>query len=187
MAQDIHALIREQVRLIVDPLVLRLRSELYGEAGGYYGPYIAADKIPPSIVTSAAEQAVSLAADGSILVRAFNEFITDGVGIQSGKVVTWNGTVASHADCTNNTHAGKIVGIAQGPSGPGAICKVQTYGILELTSATWNFGGIGSVLCGTNGDVAVSLPNNALFAQHMGVVIGPQKLFVMIQPDPYIF
>jgi hypothetical protein len=185
---QIIALIRDQVRSTVDPVIMKLRQELYG-TDITFGRYISDDKISPTAAQNAAEAAIEILNAGGQLVNTWNEFPVDGTGIQSGKAVTYNGTVASHADCTNSAHVGHIVGIATSPGSPGDVVKVQTYGILDFSEigGVWAFSGTGPVMVGTNGNVVLTLPSSPVFSHFVGFAIAPAKVFVMINPDSYLF
>lgn len=58
------AVIRDQIRQIVDPLIIKLRQEIYGP-GNTFGQYIADSKIPPTIPRTTPDTTGSAAITGS--------------------------------------------------------------------------------------------------------------------------
>jgi len=58
------AVIRDQIRQIVDPLIIKLRQEIYGP-GNTFGQYIADSKIPPTIPRTTPDTTGTAAITGS--------------------------------------------------------------------------------------------------------------------------
>ena len=171
------AFIREQIRILVDPLIMRLRTELYG--GDIYG-VITESRLPPGASKDVDDIIKEIESSGDI-VPAYTTFIAGVSGVQTGKLLANVNNVVIHADITDIQHAGNIVGIAKEPASEGIEVKVQQYGI--YTDSNFNFSGTGPLLPGTNGAITLSLNASAVFSQFVGIALASDKMFISITPS----
>lgn len=174
------AFIREQIRILVDPLIMRLRTELYG--GDVYGT-ITVNRLPAESKLEADEVIAQIESNGDI-VSAYTTLTAGPEGIQSGKLLAHTGTVVVHADITNINHAGRIVGIAKEAASAGTDVKIQQYGV--YSNSAFNFSQTGSVLPGVNGSLSLSLDSNAAFSQFVGVALSVDTLFITLLAEAII-
>lgn len=171
------AFIREQIRILVDPLIMRLRTELYG--GDIYGT-ITVNRLPEAAKLGADDIVQQIENNGDI-VPAYTTFVAGVGGVQSGKLLAYQDNRVVHADITNINHAGNIVGVAKEPASEGSDAKVQQYGV--YTNSNFNFSSIGPLLPGVNGNITLSLDNSALFSQFVGIALASDKMFIAITPS----
>jgi hypothetical protein len=169
--------VRDKVRQIVDPLLMRLRTDLFGTV---YNTTLKDAVIPKSAITSGVTAGIAeVVADGS-LVRAHTPFTVGSAGVQAGRIVYYTGSVVEHADCTNALHMGRVIGVAVTTADPGSSVNVQTYGTLELTGV-YAFSTIGRVFLGTNGTLVSSILSTAQFMQCIGTALSPTRLLVAVE------
>ena len=183
-ANDI-AFMREQIRMVVDPLLMRLRSELYG--GDTFGT-ISPSRLPDGVVTDTGaitDDVIAQLESGGTVLTVFMDFTAGTGGIQEGKAVAHmdDGRVV-HADCTQASHAGRIVGIAKHAASENETVQIQQYGILNSTQL--NFTQKGAVLPSTNGSLVFTLQSEAAFSQFIGYALDTHKVFITITTDVYI-
>lgn len=174
------AFIREQIRILVDPLIMKLRTELYG--GNIYGT-ISETRLPDSAIKSLDDVIEEIEMDGSV-TTAYTTFTAGTGGVQSGKLLAYDGTRVVHADITDPSHAGQIVGIAREATSENYEVKVQQYGVYE--NENFNFSQTGPLMPGTNGDLVFTLDTGAVFSQFIGIALGSSKMFIALSPDVVI-
>jgi predicted RecA/RadA family phage recombinase len=182
LSQRDVALIREQVRATVDPLLLRLRSDIFGTA---YNTTIRESLVPTSVIVNAISDGIEEATGGGSIVPAQVSYTAGSGGIQAGKVVYFDGSVVHHADSSNIAHVGKVVGVASTAAGPGDPVPVQMYGILDLPG-TYSLTPASAQFLNTTGFPTASLPGGAVFVQYVGIALTSTRLLVYVTPEVYV-
>lgn len=104
--------------------------------------------------------------------------------VQSSKFVVLVGNGVEHADSRILGHAGRVVGISQNSAGVGDPVTTQILGV--HTSQLSPFSVTGPVLLGYNGGVVSTLPSDAAFAQHLGIVEDAQTMILSIDAQVHI-
>ena len=116
--------------------------------------------------------------------QGYTYYTAGPAGIQTAKLVALVDNVVYHADCTNINHAGKLVGISVESASPGDQVKVQGSDI--FSSSLLSFISTGSAIVGKNGAIVTTVPGDAVFIQFAGVIVGPNKVALFVDPDSYI-
>jgi hypothetical protein len=182
LSQSDAAYIREQIRLTVDPMFIRMRTDLFGTV---YNNTLQGSLIPTEPIKVAIKDGIDQAIGGGSVTPATIRYMAGTEGVQTGKVVYFDGTVVNHAESTSAGHAGKIVGITSEVGAPGELVNVQMYGILDLPGSL-SLSPVGPLLLGTNGDPVAVLPGGSVFAQFVGVALSTTKMFVYVTPEIYM-
>jgi len=177
LTQTDLAQVRQQIRLIMDPMLMRLRTELFN--GNVYYPTLTDGLISTTVIQQGVQDGIEQAVEQGGLVPSIVQFIA-GEEIQTGKVVYYNGTNVMLASPTNSSHAGKIIGIAASPATNGETINIQMYGI--MTSEVLSFASPGTLFLGTSSFPSLTIPGGATYVQIVGVSMGGNKLLVVIDP-----
>lgn len=104
--------------------------------------------------------------------------VTAASNIQSSKIVAITGAGVVHADCTDLTHAGKIIGISLESAGAGEQVRIQQFGLHSSNSLSFSF--IGAAMVGTNGSAVNAVPVGATFVQFVGSVLAATQILIDI-------
>jgi hypothetical protein len=177
--RNLIPLIQQQVRLLVDPMIMRLRTELF--QGNVYYPQFGDSLIPTTVIAQGVQDGINKAVELGGLVPAYYQ-LPAGAQVQTGKVVYFNGTNVFEADPSNIAHAGKVIGVASTPGNSGELINVQVYGI--LTTDVYSFASVGTVFVGTSSWPSLTIPSNAAFIQPIGISLSGNRLLVL--PNDHI-
>jgi hypothetical protein len=134
------------------------------------------DILPADVIVDAVNRGVQDALEGQAGLTPFQTYTAGSSGVQTGKVVYFDGSVVNHASANNVAHAGKVVGIASEPAGPGAQVRVQCYSTLELSEG-FTFGVTsGSLFLGNNGVIVAAPPVDSAFIQSVALALSTTKI-----------
>ena len=98
------------------------------------------------------------------------------------RMVTLNAdTQAIHADNTNTSHAGRVVGLTLGSAVAGAEVVVRHFGLIQETSWQWDRARP-RVFLSTTGLITQTVPDTG-FVCAIGYVVSVTQLFITIQPS----
>ena len=98
-------------------------------------------------------------------------------------IVTADGT-AIHADSTQPSHAGALIGLTITAAVAGSATQVVASDAIDFEG--WSFTPDQPVFVGANGDIAQTLPAGAVFSQVIGWARSPTRLLLSIQPPVFI-
>lgn len=169
--------VRQQVRLILDPMLMKLRTELFN--GNVYYPTLTDGLISTTVIQEGVQEGIEQAVELGGLVPSIVQFVA-GEEIQTGKVVYHDGTNVRLASPTDISHAGKIVGIATSPGINGETINVQIYGVMN--SEVLSFASPGTLFLGASSFPSLTIPGGASYVQIVGVSMGGNKLLVVVDP-----
>lgn len=181
--QEQIALIRDQVRTTVDPMLIRLRQELFGST---FNGSIRESLIPRKVINDAVEQGIEEGSSGLGLVPTYTVYTAGGAGVQLGKVVYFDGSAVHHASANDIGHTGKVVGVAVEAGGPGSPVKIQTYGSFNFTGFVTFSAAPATMLVGNTGNIVATPAAGSVFIQTIGISLTSVKLFIVVTPDIYL-
>lgn len=169
------------IRDTVDPMLLKLRHDLFGSA---FGGSIRSVLVSGGSGGSSGGGSGGEPGTSSPIVYTYN---AGGSGVQKGKVVYFDGIHVHHADSTSVQHAGLVVGVAAEAAGPGAQVKVQAWGELDISDTGVTLSPVPSPLfIGTAGSLSAALPPGVTFVQGIAIAVASQKVFIMLNPDVFM-
>ncbi|RMD73194.1 MAG: DUF2190 family protein [Chloroflexi bacterium] len=173
-ALNLTDIIRQQVRIVVDPMFLTLRLRLFGQANtNVLQPSV----LPPAGVVTIVNDAVQ---QGSISLPTLNVSYVAGEPIAAGKCVRVGSDQKLYlVNSSVPTHAKTCVGIAVDSASAGQECRVRISGLLSLPTV-WSFSTVGvPVFIQANGSVAPTLPSTG-FVQQVGIVVQSHSILIAL-------
>jgi hypothetical protein len=166
------------VRGIVDPLLLKLRNELFvGPYTGQLSPTV----IPVTTINEITEQVINNYVETEGLAKEWQTFTVGSSSVSAHRVVYFSSGIIQHADCTNIAHAGHVIGYTLDAGAAGASVRVQSAGVVNLGLDTLPVS-TGPLFLDTAGTISATLNGSAVFVQHIGTAIASNKLLVSIDP-----
>ena len=168
-------LIRQQIRIVVDPMILALRQQLFGHpnAGQLQGSVL-----PPNVI---ANIVVQQSQQGSIPISLQTRTFRSAITINAGTAVALDNNQRLVPVLSNNiTYAKRCIGIAQDSVQADRDCRVVLYGVLQLANV-WNFTPGSMLFIQANGSISPTVPTTG-FIQSVGRALTNNTVFVSISP-----
>jgi hypothetical protein len=166
------------IRRVVDPLLMKLRAELYG--GSSYNTTLVETLIPTGVIETVIQEQ-----GGTTVVPPYKVYSAGSNGVTAGRALVYDGTHAHNADCLTSGHAGQIIGVARADASAFEDVQVQIYGELDLP-ATFSFADQGTLFVGISGQLVRSPDTGTTFIQAVGTSLTTTKMHVNIQASPII-
>lgn len=174
MHATIVDVIRQQVRIVVDPMLFRLQTRLFGQANA---PTLQPTVLPSDGVVTIVNEAVQ---QGSLALSSITESYQAGESITAGTCVRIGSDGAVYSvQSSMPTHAKTCVGIALADASSGQPCRICPAGFVSLPGV-WSFPTIGvPVFIQADGTVAPTVPTTG-FVQQVGIVVQSQAILVAL-------
>lgn len=164
---DSLSFIRQQVRAVVDPMLLRLINRLYDSPNA---TYLRDSVIPPPAVTRIAEQYFHTSSPVADISLTLGESISVGKCVYIG-----SDQKLYQVSSSNTAHASMCVGILKAISGTqGTVCLL---GRLSMPSVWTSLTPGNPVYISTTGSIQQSTPSTG-FIQRVGTAIDSSSVFV---------
>lgn len=167
-----------QIRRIVDPLIMKLRADLYGST---YNTTLVESVIPAKAVQNVINQEIN----NNLILPTYRTYTAGASGVTAGRALTFDGTHVHNADCLTVAHAGTIVGVARADATASNDVDVQIYGELDLP-ATFSFADQGALFVGISGVLVNAPAVGTAFVQAVGTSLTTTRMNVSIQAAPIL-
>ena len=172
-------LIRQQVRVVVDPMILALKQQLFGHPNA---TQLQGAILPAHVITNIV---VEQSQQGTIPIPVQTRTFRTAVAIGAGTAVACDANQRLLPVLSNNPmYAKRCIGIAQDSVPADEDCRVVLYGVLQLETV-WNFTPGSMLFIQANGSVSPQVPT-AGFIQAIGYTITNNTAFVAVSPAIYL-
>jgi hypothetical protein len=162
------------IRRIVDPQLMRLRSELFGTT---YNSTIKETLVP---VGGLVEQIVYEINEYYGIASPYIELPAGAAGVQKGRVVYYDQTHVHHASAATLDHMERILGVTQDSAAADAMVRVQILGLLDFPDV-YSFSAYREVFVGLDGVLVQTLPPTGVYIRAMGSAITAGQVRLDIQ------
>lgn len=164
---DSLAIIRQQIRSVVDPMFLRLMQRLYDHPNS---TYLRESVVPPAAIVRVVQQYIQTEGATAEMSFPLGESMSEGTCVRLG-----NDQKLYRSLSTEVTHAGKCIGLLKQIDGENGI--VCMFGRLSLPSVWTSLPQSSFLFVSPTGSVQPTVPATG-FVQRIGVALSPSSVFV---------